>query len=321
MKIAVTGAAGFIGSHLAERLSKEGHQVIGIDAVTDYYSPTLKKLNIESLIKHDVAFHQVDLLDDTLATILDGVEIVYHLAAQPGISATVPFSTYMRNNLEATHHLVETCRELSNFGCFINISTSSVYGKHATVKEDATPKPTSYYGVTKLAAEQLVLAYQRDKGLPATSMRLYSVCGPRERPEKLFTKLIRCILEERPFTLFEGSEDHSRSFTYVGDIVAGLVAALSHLNEIDGEIFNIGTTEEHTTGEGIKMIEQIMGKKAQIVTKPRRPGDQLRTCADIDKAHRLLGYSPKTSLYEALEAQAAWYGEKIHRQVGDKTAV
>lgn len=314
MKVAVTGAAGFIGSHLAEKLNKAGHQVIGIDCFTDYYEPRLKRLNATTLEAQGIRFVDLDLLSAQLADALQDVEVVYHLAAQPGISATVPFSLYLRNNVEATHNLLECCLKLPHFRGFINASTSSVYGKRATKSEDAPPQPTSYYGVTKLAAEQLVLAYQRDRGLPASSMRLYSVCGPRERPEKLFTKLIRCILEDKPFTLFEGSTQHSRSFTYVGDVVDGLTAVLNKLDRINGEIYNIGTTVEHTTGEGIEMIEQILDKRAVIKTIPRRPGDQQRTCANIDKARAQLDYQPNTSLFEALEAQVAWYKAEIHNK-------
>lgn len=314
MKIAVTGAAGFIGSHVAEKLVQQGHEVVGIDCFTDYYETRLKRLNASTIAGKGVRFFEMDLLSSDLMKALEGVVVVYHFAAQPGISATVPFPMYVRNNLEATHAVLECCLNLPDFRCFVNASTSSVYGRRATESENAAPQPTSYYGVTKLAAEQLVMAYQRDRGLPAVSMRLYSVCGPRERPEKLFTKLIRCILEERPFTLFEGSEQHSRSFTYVGDIAEGLAGILDKLGAINGEIYNMGTTVEHTTGEGISMIEQLLGKPAQITTIPRRPGDQQRTCANIDKAQTQLGYRPKTALYDALKAQVEWYKREIHNK-------
>lgn len=315
MKIAITGAAGFIGSHLAERLAEEGHEVIGIDGMTDYYARSLKLANAEDVTNSGVQLIEMDLLDDRLADVLAEVEVVYHLAAQPGISATTPFSDYVRNNLLATQHLADRCMRLPNFASLVNISTSSIYGRMATEGEDAAPTPTSHYGVTKLAAEQLVMAYHRDKGLPATSMRLFSVCGPRERPEKLYSKLIRCILEERPFPLYEGSTEHSRSFTYVGDIVDGLTAVLPRLDQVNGELFNIGTDVEHTTGEGIRMIEEIIGKPAQFEKMPKRPGDQLRTKANIEKARRILGYEPSTSLFEALEKQVQWYLNRIHNQV------
>ena len=315
MKIVVTGAAGFIGSHLSEKLSEMGHSVIGIDGMTSYYARSLKEANAEDIQRNGVQFVEMDLLDDQLMSAMQGVELVYHLAGQPGISAATPFSDYVRNNLMVTHNLLEICRQQPNFACFVNISTSSVYGKMATEAEDAMPKPTSYYGVTKLGAEQLALAYYRDKGLPATSLRLFSVCGPRERPEKLYSKLIRCILEERPFPLYEGSRQHSRSFTYVGDIVNGLLSIIPNLDKVNGEIFNIGSDIEHTTGEGIDMIEDILGLKANFDILPQRPGDQQRTCANIEKAGRVLGYEPRTTLFEALKDQVHWYKSRIHNQI------
>jgi UDP-glucuronate 4-epimerase len=315
MKIIVTGAAGFIGSHLAERLAGLGHEVVGIDSFTDYYTAALKQVNADDIAASGVALHRLDLASDDLSELLKGAHFVYHLAGQPGISAATLFSDYVRNNLLATQHLLQAAKQVPELLCFANIATSSVYGKHATESEEAPPKPTSYYGVTKLAAEQLVLAAQREEGLPACSLRLFSVCGPRERPEKLYPRLIRSILEDTPFPLFEGSEHHSRSFTYVGDIVDGFVAVLQNVETAVGEIFNIGTDVEHTTGEGIRMIEEIMGKKAKIVIQSRRPGDQLRTCANIQKAGRLLGYEPHTRLEDALAAEVTWYRERIHERV------
>lgn len=315
MKILVTGAAGFIGSHLAERLADLGHEVVGVDSFTDYYAPALKALNAADIAAKGVTLHQADLATDDLTAVVDGVEFVYHLAAQPGISATTPFEDYVRNNVVATHRLLQACRPLPNLVCFANIATSSVYGQHATDSEQTPPKPTSYYGVTKLAAEQLGLALYRETGFPATSLRLFSVCGPRERPEKLYSKLIRSILEDTPFPLYEGSDNHSRSFTYVGDIVDGFVSVLNQPDVAIGQIFNIGTDVEHTTGEGMALIQEIMGKPAKIEVVGKRPGDQLRTRANIEKAGRLLGYEPRTSLRQALEDQVNWYTSRINGRV------
>lgn len=315
MKIAVTGAAGFIGSHVAEQLIEAGHDVIGIDAFTDYYARSLKEANAEDIIAKGVQFIEKDLRDAALLNDLSDVEIIYHLAAQPGISATTPFNDYVQNNIMVTQNLIEISKQLPNFSCFVNIATSSIYGKMATESEDALPKATSAYGVTKLAAEQLVLAAHRDDGLPVTSLRLFSVCGPRERPEKLYSKLIHSILEDEPFPLFADSKEHSRSFTFVGDIVDGLLSVLPKLDIVNGEIFNIGTDVEHTTGEGIEMIEEILGKSAQIKNVPKRPGDQHRTKANITKARTLLGYKPTTTLLEALEKQVEWYRSRIYKKV------
>ena len=274
MKTLITGAAGFIGSHLAERLCDSGHEVIGVDCFTDYYSRALKDLNAADVRKRGVQLLELDLATDDLMPAMNGVEVIYHFAAQPGISDTTPFEDYARNNITATRRLADTALNNSSLKCFVNIATSSIYGAHSTDTEETAPKPTSYYGVTKLAAEQLVLVYQRDKGMPACSLRLFSVYGERERPEKLYPKLIGAILRDEPFPLFEGSERHRRSFTYVGDIVDGCLCVLNNLDKCDGEIFNIGADTEITTAEGIRIVEEIMGKKARIAPTPKRAGDQ-----------------------------------------------
>lgn len=229
MVILVTGAAGFIGSHLAERLAGMGHQVLGIDCLTDYYSRALKESNLNILERVGVRTLSLDLAQDNLRPALEGVEIVFHAAAQPGISAHVPFETYLRNNLIATQRLLEAIGPSIKLQGFVYVSTSSVYGSDATGCESSEPCPTSHYGVTKLASEQLVLAQAREEGFPGLSLRLFSVYGPRERPEKLYPRLIGAILEGRPFPLYEGSEQHLRSYTFINDIIDGMVAVVDKL--------------------------------------------------------------------------------------------
>jgi len=300
MRILVTGAAGFIGSHCAQRLRDLGHDVVGLDCFTDYYARGLKDLNAEEVRARGVPLHELDLAEDDLPQVVEGVEAVYHFAAQPGNSPRTPFESYVRNNLTATHRLVQAVKDLPTLRAFINIST---------------PKPTSNYGVTKLAAEQLVLAYQRDRGFPACSLRLFSVIGERERPEKLYHKLIRSILEDAEMPLYEGSLEHSRSFSYVGDIVDGCIAALDRFDRCVGEIFNLGSDIETKTARGIEIVEQLLGRKARFVHRPRRPGDQIRTCADIEKARRLLGYNPTTPPEEALRVEVQWYRDRVFGKV------
>jgi len=315
MNILVTGAAGFIGSHLAEHLVALGHDVRGLDCFTDYYARALKELNAQQLAASGATFLPLDLAVDDLGEAVRDVEVVYHSAAQPGISAATPFETYVRNNITATYRLVEAVRRLSSLRCLVYISTSSVYGAEATGPETAEPQPTSYYGVTKLAAEQLALAHWREGGLPVCSVRLFSVYGPRERPEKLYPRLIRAILEDHAFPLFEGSEEHLRSYTYVADSVEGMVAVIDSLDRCIGEIFNIGIDAAITTAEGIRIVEEIIGKRARIVAKPRRPGDQVRTQADIAKARRVLGYDPTTPPEEGLAREVEWYRRHIHGRI------
>ena len=312
MKILITGAAGFIGSHTAEYFAKLGHTVYGLDNFSSYYDISLKKMNAQDIVNQGVTLIEADLLDDLSTLLPKDIDYIFHFAAQPGISATTSLDEYVRNNIFATQHLLNwAINDAKNVKLFVNIATSSIYGKEATLPETALPEPISYYGTSKLAAEQLVLGEQRVGKIKACSLRLYSVYGPRERPEKLYTKLIKAIFEDTSFPLFKGSEKHSRSFTYVGDIVKGVAAVVGREDLVDGEIINIGSNIEYTTQDGINLVEEIIGKKALIEVTPPRPGDPLRTTALIDKAQELLNYMPTTSFKEGLQAQVAWYKEKF----------
>ncbi|MBR9915848.1 MAG: NAD-dependent epimerase/dehydratase family protein [Algicola sp.] len=312
MKILITGAVGFIGSHTAERLHGLGHQVIALDNFNDYYSLALKQLNAKALTDKGIEVLNLDLRDDSFVDSLpNDIEYIIHFAAQPGISQTSTFEDYFSNNVIATKNLVDFALSCGNLKLFVNIGTSSSYGLEATFPEDVAPKPASYYGVTKLAAEQLVLQKSREQQMKACSLRLYSVIGPRERPEKMYTKLIALGLEGKAFPLFEGSDKHLRSFTYVGDIVDGIVSVIGNEEKVNGEIINLGTEVEHTTQEGIEAVEKVLGKSIAITVIPKRPGDQNRTKANIDKARKLLNYNPQTTLLEAVEKQVEWYKENF----------
>jgi nucleoside-diphosphate-sugar epimerase len=313
MKILVTGAAGFIGCHLALRLASRGYGVEGLDAFTPFYDTALKEDNARTLADAGILVHRLDLASDDLRGCLHDVNAVYHLAAQPGLSASASFETYLRQNVTATYRLIEALRESSALEMFINISTSSVYGKYATGDETTEPRPTSYYGVTKLAAEQLVMAAERERKLPACSFRLFSVYGPRERPDKLYPKLIRALLENLPLPLFEGSEEHRRSYTFVDDIVDGLVTTLDHWGGCRGQIINLGNDTAITTGEGIRIVEEILGKKVQIQRLPRRSGDQIATQANIAKARMVLGYAPRVLPAAGLGITVAWNRDYLQR--------
>jgi len=271
-------------------------------------------MNAQDLQNRGVKVFEIDLNSDLQPVFETPYDYIYHLAAQPGISPETPLSDYVANNIYATQNLLEAVLEYNpNLKSFINISTSSVYGLVANVDENVLAKPVSFYGSTKLAAEQLVLGLQRLGKLNACSIRLYSVYGPRERPEKLYTKLIENLYYNKPFPLFEGSLKHERSFTYVGDIVDGLVSIIGKESLVTGEIINLGTDEVHTTQEGISIVEEIMNKQLIIDQKPARKGDQQRTEALINKARTVLGYEPKVSFREGLEAQVNWYLEKLAR--------
>lgn len=313
MRILVTGIAGAIGSHLAERLIGLGHEVVGVDALTGYYSPEIKTLNATEVESKGAKIIILDLAGDPLDEILRDIDIVFHLAAQPGISASTPFDDYVRNNIVATHRLLEAARTAPHLKMFFHASTSSVYGARANGDETVAPKPTSHYGVTKLAAEQLALSYYREHGLPVCVLRFFSVYGERERPEKFWHKLIRAMHADKEITMYEGSEHHVRSYTYIHDIIDGCILALENPDKVVGEIFNLGTDKTSTTGQGLKIVEEIMGKKAKIIILPRRVGDQVETAANIDKIKLTLGYNPSTSLEKGLKAQVDWYTEMVKK--------
>lgn len=308
MNILVTGVAGFIGSHAAERLQNLGHSVIGVDNFSDYYDVKLKKLNAKAVEDRGVKVITLDLRTSNLSQELpNNINYIFHFSAQPGISVSSTFEDYFSNNILATKNLIDFALSCQDLKLFVNIATSSIYGLEATYPEDFPPKPASYYGVTKLAAEQLVLQKSREKKMISCSLRLYSVIGPRERPEKMYTKLIDLGLKGKAFPLFEGSDKHLRSFTYVGDIVDGIVSVLGKEAIVNGEIINLGTEVEHTTQEGIEAVEEVLGITIKINVIPKRIGDQLRTKANIDKARLLLNYNPQTTLLESVKHQVNWY--------------
>ncbi|MNF27082.1 dTDP-glucose 4,6-dehydratase [compost metagenome] len=312
MKILVTGAAGYIASHVSERLQSLGHEVIGLDNFSDYYDVALKEMNASVLRTKGVEIEKIDLrFPEQLQSLTTDFDYIFHFAAQPGISATSSFEDYLSNNVIATKNVLDFALRNKNLKLFVNIATSSVYGVHATFDETVAPMPASYYGVTKLAAEQLVFASSRAGKIKACSLRLYSVYGPRERPEKLFTKLIANAFNNIPFPLYKGSENHLRSFTYVQDIVDGVVSVIGKEDVVNNEIINLGTEEENTTQQGIDFVEQILNKKIPLEVVDARAGEQLRTNAVIDKARNLLGYNPQTSLYEGLKAQVQWYQDNF----------
>jgi len=307
MKIFVTGAAGFIGSQVAENLAAGGHDVVGVDNFNDYYNQELKRLNAASAQKVGVDIQERDLVED--GSLPADTAVVIHFAAQPGISSDVDFETYERNNIQVTENLIEAAANLERSPFFLYISTSSVYGLEATGDETTAPEPASDYGVTKLASEQLILSHQRRGEFSAASLRLFSVFGPRERPEKLFPKLLFAAQTGKDFPLYEGSREHVRSYTYVGDVVEAVSAALDARDVCDGEIINIGNDVTNTTGEAIEAVEAEMDTKINIVLQPARAGDQKKTAANIKKAKDILDWKPATSLVDGVAAHAQWFKE------------
>ncbi|WP_029038369.1 NAD-dependent epimerase/dehydratase family protein [Salinimicrobium xinjiangense] len=308
MKVLVTGAAGFLGSHTAERLLLAGMEVTGLDNFSDYYDVAQKRSNAEAVISRGAEIVKMDLRNAEEYQKLDrDFDFIIHFAAQPGISGSSTFEDYYTNNVLATRNLINFALENPDLKHFFFISTSSIYGLEATHPETAVPNPASDYASTKLEGERLILEQSHSGKISTSVLRLFSVYGPRERPEKLYAQLISCGINNQPFKIFEGSEMHLRSFTYVRDIVEGIYRALVRHKTLNGEIMNLGASEEYSTLEGIKLVEELLGREIRLEVIPRRAGDQNRTAANIEKARKLLDYNPSTSLREGLIKQIEWY--------------
>ncbi len=308
MTVLVTGAAGFIGSHLSQRLHELGHHVLGLDNFSDYYDIDLKRQNASELNKLGISIIEADLRTADLQELLPAdFDYIFHAAAQPGIAPSCTFEDYLENNVIATHRLTEFAHKCNSLKLFINIGTSSIYGADVFCAEETMAKPVSNYGVTKLAAEQIALSHSRLGNFPACSLRLYSVYGSRERPDKMFSQLIDCALNEKEFPLFEGSLLHKRSFTHIKDIIDGIVSVIDKEEVCNGQIINLGTDQEYTTAEGVRTVEKLLNTQIKILKKPARSGDQLRTKAVIDKAVALLSYHPQIGLEQGVQEQIDWF--------------
>lgn len=304
MKCLVTGAAGFIGSHLCERLLADGHAVIGVDCFTPYYPRPVKECNLAGLrATKNFSFHEFDLSEGVLAELTNGIEWVFHLAAMPGLTRSwLDFDLYNRHNLTATHRLLEALKGSPTLKRMLYASTSSVYGKYASGDESLPTKPSSPYGITKLASEQLCRVYGDEFGLPVVVLRYFSVYGPRQRPEMGYHLFINAILQGKPITL-TGDGLQVRGNTYIADCVEATIRATGAM---PGETFNLGGGELVTVIEVLRKLEAIIGKPAIIERHPPRKGDQLATAADVSKLFRHLGWKPTTSFDEGLAHQVKW---------------
>lgn len=303
----VTGAAGFIGSHLCEALLARGHKVVGIDAFIPYYPRPYKERNLTALQQHPgFTFHELDLRTADVTPILRGASAVFHLAAMAGLMKSwSDFQLYSSCNAEATQRLLDAARAAET-PHFLYISTSSVYGKEATGPEDSPLSPFSPYGITKLAGEQLCRAYEANFGLPITILRYFSVYGPRQRPDMAYHILIESLLKGAPFTMF-GDGEQTRSNTFCTDGVEATILAFEQRAKALGEVFNVGGGEIIALNNVLLLLEELMGRKIEVDRRPARPGDQKHTAANIEKAKRLLGYNPVTSVRDGLKAQIEWH--------------
>jgi len=313
MKCLVTGSAGFIGSHLCERLVRDGHSVVGVDAFIPYYPRPIKEANLASLRTQKAYSHlSLDLRSDPLDAMLDGVDVVFHLAAMPGLAKSwTEFDLYQSCNLTATQRLLEAVARAKSLKRFIYASTSSVYGRFSTGDETMPTRPISPYGVTKLAAENLCRTYE-ELGLPMVVLRFFSVYGPRQRPDMGYHRFIEAILNQQPITVF-GDGLQMRGNTYIDDCVEATVAVL---RAPLGETYNLGGGETASVWDVLGKLEAILVRKPIIRREPARPGDQRSTFADTSKLQRHLGWQAKVSLDEGLAQQVAW-----HIQRAGKSAV
>jgi nucleoside-diphosphate-sugar epimerase len=304
MQCVVTGAAGFIGSHLCERLLADGHAVTGVDCFTDYYPRPIKERNLSGFRAHPkFTFRELDLAAGVPPDAVAGAEWVFHLAAMAGLTRSwLDFDTYNRHNLTATHRLLESLRGSRSLQRVIYASTSSVYGKYASGDESLPTLPSSPYGITKLASEQLCRVYGEEFGVPCVILRYFSVYGPRQRPEMGYHLFIDAILRGKPIKL-TGDGTQVRGNTYVADCVDATVRATQ---AAAGETFNLGGGELVTVLDVFDKLEKIIGKAAIIERHPPRTGDQLATGADATKLFRQLGWKPTTGIDEGLSKQVAW---------------
>ncbi|HEX4520291.1 MAG TPA: NAD-dependent epimerase/dehydratase family protein [Gaiellaceae bacterium] len=300
MRYLVTGAAGFIGSHLAETLAARGNEVTGIDCFTDYYDVALKEENARGL-----EIQTRDLAEDELE--FAGYDAVFHLAGQPGVrSFGDVFPTYLRRNVLASQRVFEAAARDGVRVVFA--SSSSVYGaaERFPTAEDTRPQPLSPYGITKLACEQLASAYAREFGLECVVLRYFNAFGPRQRPDMAFTRVVNALAAGTQFELY-GDGDQSRGWTYVSDIVDATVAA----GTTGAGTYNVGGALEASLNAAITLLEGISGRTLEVVRSPAVAGDQRRTSADTTRVRAELGWSPSVSLEDGLRAQWEWASSRL----------
>lgn len=313
----VTGAAGFIGSHLVETLLASGWTVRGVDAFTDFYDPARKRDNVAGFI-NDASFELVesDIIDSAaLPGVLAGADVLFHFAAEAGVRTSWGdgFERYVRRNVLATQRLLEAARDFGSLKRVVVASSSSVYGDAETfpIREDGPTHPYSPYGITKLATEQLAGVYARNWGLPTVSLRLFTVFGPRQRPDMAFHRIVEAALNGTPFTIF-GTGEQVRDFTYVGDVVRAAIAA-AESDVAPGSVFNIAGGTSNSLNEAIQVVESLTGRSIPLGRAPVQAGDAKRTGGDATAAGERLAWKAEVDLKDGLGRQVAW-----HRALRDR---
>lgn len=305
----VTGVAGFIGSHLAEALLKQGAEVIGIDQFNDYYSPQLKHNNVVNLKQYSgFKLIKADIQELDWQQLLQSVDVVYHQAAQAGVRASWgdDFHHYTERNINATQVILEGAKQIKSLKRIVYASSSSIYGDAVTMPTPETlcPKPVSPYGITKLAGERLCWLYQQNFGVPVTALRYFTVYGPRQRPDMAFHKFLKAAIDNKAISIF-GDGQQTRDYTYVSDAVAANLAA-GEVPEAIGEIFNIGGGSRVTLMELLEIMEQVIGHPIKKNYVSKAAGDARHTSADVTKAEKILNYKPLVSLKKGLTEEWQW---------------
>src|SRR6266536_1604414 len=307
MNAVITGVAGFIGSHLAEKLLGSGHEVVGVDKFLDNYAREFKDSNLSQFVRHpSFKFINDDLVNIELRQLLNQTDYIFHLAAQPGVRSSwgEEFSHYSHNNILATQLLLEACKQVK-VRKFVYASSSSVYGDtdDLPMRESGGTRPVSPYGVSKLAAEHLCYLYWKAFGIPTVSLRFFTVYGPRQRPDMFFHIFMRALLRGDRVPLYDDGEQ-TRDFTFCSDIVDGTLAAAFYPGQ--GEVFNLGGGSEVSVLNAIALVEKISGRKTKLKRSDRQKGDVRHTKARLDRAKSKLGYAPKVGLEQGLTEE--WNG-------------
>lgn len=312
MRVVITGAAGFIGSHLAEAALLDGDDVVGIDCLTDNYPSDLKRANLETLRGAGrFEFAEADLQTADVDALLDGADVVYHLAGQPSVrlSWSTGFPDYLGRNVLATQRLLEAAAR-TRPARVVYASSSSIYGnaaRYPTVETDV-PQPHNPYGVTKLAAEHLCGLYAANRGVPTVSLRYFTVYGPRQRPDMGVHRFLSAALAREPLPVF-GDGEQIRDFTFVADIVAATLAA-GRADVAPGSVANVAGGSSITVNALVAMLGEIVGRELEVRRLPEQAGDVRATGGSIDRARALFGWEPDVELLDGLKAQYAWLLER-----------
>lgn len=314
MKALVTGAGGFIGSHLCERLIDEGINVIGVDSFTPYYDPRLKRENFSQIADKGVETIEADLMSVELDPLLEDVDVVFHQAGEPGVRASwEQLEDYQRQNISATYSLLDAAKR-TNLARFVYASSSSIYGTASThpTSELELPQPVSPYGMTKLAGEHLCRMFAENFDVPTVSLRYFTVFGPRQRPDMAFRRLITAALSGQAFPLY-GDGKQVRDFTYVDDVIEANFRAATQPDVPPGLVVNIAGGGAWSLSEVIAEVERLSGTKVELERSGPQHGDVRRTSGATDVAWSKLKWKPKVSVTDGLERQFSWQSELLRR--------